>query len=336
MSTIERTQQLAVLLNILGEDAVETALNVLEPTTAEDLKRFLGEFKNDPPSKTEVDFVLEDFDRFFSFAMDTIQRELEEVEAERQAEIANQIAEEEEAQFDASLDSIRFFVRPELTGDPKLDLNLLHPYQVAQAIRSDSPTAISIVLKALSEVHAGKTLEYLPAETRLPVFMQIANPVKVTEKVEMQILHATLEAALVVEQRVPEEDQKGQMVGITRSLPKNIRGELLEKLKEEQPELADEVKSEMYQFDDLLKLNEKDIQKILAQSDSDALVLALVSAEDEIKAKLLDNMSKRARQTIEDELEFKGNAKEEEIESGKRQIVEVIVKLDEAGEISVD
>lgn len=339
MASIERTQQLAILLNLLGDDAVETAKNALEPDTSKQLNRFINEFKADPPSKKEIDFVLEDFDRFFSFAMETMQTELDELAAEeeaKQAELANQIDEEEEDQFDASLDSIKYFVRPELTGDPKLDLNLLHPYQVSYAIKQDSPMAISIVLKSLSEVHAGKTLEYLPESVRLPVFLQLANPVAVSEKVEMQILKATLNSALKVEQRIPEENQKAQMVAVTRSLPKNIRSDLLEKLKEEFPDLADEVKAEMYQFDDLMKLDDKDIQKILSQSDSDALVLTLVTAEDEIKEKLLGNMSKRARQTIEDELEFKSGAKPEEIESGKRQIVDVLAKLDEAGEITLE
>ena len=339
MASTERTQQLAILLNLLGDEAVETAKDALQPDTSEQLTRYIKEFKTDPPSKTEIDFVLEDFDRFFSFAMETIQTELDELAAEeeaKEAEIANRIDEEAEAQFDASLDSIKFFIRPELTGDPKLDLNLLHPYQVSYAIKQDNPMAISIVLKCLSEVHAGKTLEYLPESVRLPVFLQLANPVSVSEKVEMQILKATLASALKVEQRIPEEDQKAQMVAVTRSLPKDIRSDLLEKLKEEFPDLADAVKSEMYQFDDILKLADKDIQKILAQSDSDALVLTLVSAEDEIKEKLLGNMSKRARQTIEDELEFKSGAKPEEIESGKRQITEILAKLDEAGEITLE
>ena len=339
MASTERTQQLAILLNLLGDEAVETAKDALQPDTSEQLTRYIKEFKTDPPSKTEIDFVLEDFDRFFSFAMETIQTELDELAAEeeaKEAEIANRIDEEAEAQFDASLDSIKFFIRPELTGDPKLDLNLLHPYQVSYAIKQDNPMAISIVLKCLSEVHAGKTLEYLPESVRLPVFLQLANPVSVSEKVEMQILKATLASALKVEQRIPEEDQKAQMVAVTRSLPKDIRSDLLEKLKEEFPDLADEVKSELYQFDDILKLADKDIQKILAQSDSDALVLTLVSAEDEIKEKLLGNMSKRARQTIEDELEFKSGAKPEEIESGKRQITEILAKLDEAGEITLE
>ncbi len=338
MANADRTQQLAVLLNVIGGDAAQTAIDSLEPETAKVLNQFIDEFKSDPPSKSEIDFVLEDFERFFTFALDHIQTELEEAEKEavEAVEAASAPPGETEDPFNGDLESLKYFAKPKLTGDIKQDLNLLHPYQIAHAIQNDNPTAIAVVIKNLADANAAKTLETLPDEIRKLVFLQMANPARIMPKVETQILHAAFATASKIETRAPEEDQKGQIVALMRSLPKEIRGDLLEKLKEEFPDLADEVKTDMYQFGDITRLGDRDVQKILAQSDSDSLVLALVDADDELKEKLLGNMSARARQTIEDELEFKTNAPADEIQSGKRQIVEVLAKLDESGEISLE
>jgi flagellar motor switch protein FliG len=65
------------------------------------------------------------------------------------------------------------------------------------------------------------------------------------------------------------------------------------------------------------------------------LVLALVKAEESLKERLLGNMSKRARQTILDELEFKTNASEDEVKEGEKEIVGVLMKMEEEGEISL-
>lgn len=333
MTISDRTQQLALLLNLVGDDAAQTALSSLDKETATELTQCIKEFKNDPPSKSEISYVLNDFERFFSFALDQIQDELDDAVPGKGSSASEP---EEIESFEAPIESVKTFAKPTLTGDTKHDLNLLHPYQVAYALRNDSPSAIAIVLKNVTDAYAAKTLEFLPSDIRLQVFLALADPLNVQQKVQMQILEATLQSALKVETRVPEEDRTGQMVAMVRSLPKHLRGELLEKLKESFPELADEVKAQMYQFEDIIRLTDRDIQKILAQSDSDSLVLALVEANNELREKLLGNMSKRARQTIEDELEFKTNAKEDEIAMAKGQIVELLVKLDESGEISLE
>lgn len=333
MTAIERTEQLAVLLNVVGEEAAETILSSLEPTAAAEMKRVLAEFQSDPPTAGEVNDVLADFERYFSFALEQIQAELD---GESSAESPSPPEEVTEESFAVEFEQVRSFVKPDFTGDTKLDLNLLHPYQVAYAIRGENPSAIAVVVSNLAEAHAAKTVELLPADVRIDVFLQLARPSIVSPKVEQQILEAALEAAAKVEQMVPEEDRTEQMTSLVRSLPKNIRTPLLEKLMEHDEQMAITVKSGMYRFDDLSRLDDRDVQKVLAQCDSDSLVISLAGAEDELKEKVLSNMSKRARQTIEDEMEFKTNVKPEEAELAEKQIVELIVRLDEEGEISFE
>ena len=334
----ERTQQLAVLLNIMGEDNAQTALDGFDADVASQLSGILNEYKSDPPSMEEIELVLDDFERFFNFAYQQYQSSPTQSESKVPSDSvdnSNDIDSEEEA-YDAKFDTIITFSKPNLTGDVNHDLNLLHPYQVAKAIRNDNPNSIAVVINVLNNDHAGQTMENLPKDVRLEVFLRMAEPKTIAPEVQEQILKAALESALKVEQRVAEVDRTGQMVALARSLPKNIRAPLMDKLAEEFEELAEDVKKEMYQFEDIAKLEDRDIQKVLGQSDTDSLVLALVSANDSLKQRLLNNMSKRARQTIEEELEFRTNASEEEIDAGKREIVGVLMRMDEEGEISLE
>lgn len=332
----ERTQQLAVLLNVMGENNASQALESFDSEIGQELKRLLKEFESDPPTNSEVEYVLDDFERYFNFAFQQIQKLDGEGSGSRSDSNETNDIETEEESYKAKFGSIITFSKPALTGDTKHDLNLLHPYQVAYAIRNDNPNSIVVVIKSLTDAHAAQTMENLPADVRLKVFLRMADPIDISQEVEKQILEATLQSAMKVESRVPEIDRTGQLVALTRSLPKNIRLPLLEKLVEENEELAESVRAEMYQFDDLLKLTDKDIQKVLGQCDTDSLVLALVRASDNIREKILTNMSKRARQTIEEELEFKTNAKEEEMEAGRKAVVAVLMRMDEEGEITLE
>jgi len=333
----ERTQQLAVLLNLLGEESAEQAIANFDAGTSEELQRVLAEFKTDPPTPSEIEYVLDDFDRYFTFAFQQLQQE--ETERQKSGVVSTDTATDVETQIEsyhAKFGSIITFSKPNLTGDTKHDLNLLHPYQVAYAIRNDNPNSIAVVINSLTDAHAAQTMENLPPDIRLEVFLRMADPMEMSIEVEQQILDATLQAAMKVESRVPEVDRTGQLVALTRSLPKTVRVPLLEKLLETNQELALAVKQEMYRFEDLMKLSDQDIQKVLGQCDTDSLVLALVHADPEVKEKLLNNMSKRARQTIEEELDFKSNVREEEAQSGVKAVVAVLMRLDEGGEISLE
>ena len=325
----ERTQQLAVLLNVMGEENANNAIDNFDTEVADELKQVLKEFESDPPTAAEIELVLDDFERYFNFAFQHIEAEEAENQKVDTTETTDAVEPEDESK------AIITFPKLTLTGDTKHDLNRIHPYQLAYAIRNDNPNSIVVVIKSLNDTHAAQTMENLPAEVRTEVFLRIADSLDINPEVEKQILEAALHSAMKVESRVPEVDRTGQLVALSRSLPKEIRVPLLEKLIEVNDELAQSVKEEMYRFEDLLKLESQDIQKVLGQCDTDSLVLALVKSDDEIKEKLLGCMSKRARQTIEDELEFKTNAKDDEIEVGVKDVIGVMMRMDEEGEISL-
>ena len=120
-----------------------------------------------------------------------------------------------------------------------------------------------------------------------------------------------------------------------RSLPKTVRIPMMEQLVTSDPDLAGQVKSQLYQFEDLNKLSERDMQKVLGQTNTESLVLALQGADEELVSRILGNLSKRARESLVEEMEFKTDASQDEIAIGRDAIAKVLAELDEAGTITM-
>ncbi len=111
---------------------------------------------------------------------------------------------------------------------------------------------------------------------------------------------------------------------------------LLDQLSEEDPELVDEIRRLMFVFEDINKLSDKDIQSIFKNVETSQWAMALKGASDGLKAKILSNMSQRASQMLEEEIDFLGPVKRSEVENYQQQIVDIIRQMEDAGQISTN
>ena len=117
----------------------------------------------------------------------------------------------------------------------------------------------------------------------------------------------------------------------TRAAEKNI----LDHLRERDPELAVEIANLMFLFEDMLTLADTSIQKIIKEVDTKTLALAMKTANDELQAKIYSNMSERAGGMLKDEIEFLGPVRVTEVDEAQTQVLDVIRRLDETGEITI-
>lgn len=342
MDTLTRPERLALLVSLLGDEATDAARAGMDKESLADFDESLDDFRDYPPSREEIDSVLDYFNAFFELAVESAAND-ESEEGGPNPGATNpdgspklgifQISEE---QFDLDLEPTRTFDKIELSGDNVIDVNRLHPYQVARAIRNEHIGIMMVVIRRLSDQHAAKTVEFLPESVRPKIILEFSRPPRVKPLIEDCILAATLNAAMTIEKREEEEESSDKIAKLLRSLPRLIRNAMLEELFDKNPELAEEVKSKCYLFEDLIKLESRDLQKLLAQCKTDNLVLALQNVEEELLTNVLENMSKRAKESLQEEMEFKTNAKEDEIEEGRKEVVKLLIKLIESGEITLD
>ena len=110
---------------------------------------------------------------------------------------------------------------------------------------------------------------------------------------------------------------------------------ILENMDQETPDLADEIRRLMFVFDDLVKLDNKAIQALLKEVDTNQWAVALKGASEEIKQKVLGNLSQRAADMLREEMEYLGPIKVSDVEAVQQQIVDSVRRLEDAGAIEV-
>jgi len=110
---------------------------------------------------------------------------------------------------------------------------------------------------------------------------------------------------------------------------------ILEGLEENDPQLVEEIRRLMFVFEDIIRVNDKGIQAMLKEVENNELALALKSASDELKNKIFSNMSERAAQLIREEMEFMGPVRVSDVESAQQKIVDVVRRLEDAGEVII-
>jgi flagellar motor switch protein FliG len=91
----------------------------------------------------------------------------------------------------------------------------------------------------------------------------------------------------------------------------------------------------MFVFEDINMVNDKGIQAVLKEVENDQLVLALKTASEGLKNKILNNMSSRAAETIREDMEFMGPVRISDVEAAQQKIVDIVRRLEEAGEIII-
>jgi flagellar motor switch protein FliG len=210
------------------------------------------------------------------------------------------------------------------------------PQQLLNFIQNEHPQTISLILAHLNSEHAATILSALPGEIQVDVAQRIAVMERATPDIIMEI-EKVLERniASVFTQEMTAAGGVRAVAEMLNRVDRSTEKAIMEKLEETNPDLADEIKRLMFVFDDVLLIDDKSIQRILREVDQKDLILALKGASEEVKAKILKNMSQRARALILEEMEVMGPTRLKNTEEAQQKIVNTIRQLEEMGEIVV-
>ena len=210
------------------------------------------------------------------------------------------------------------------------------PNQLLNFIRNEHPQTIALILSYLQSSQAAYILKSLndPAlqvsVTKRIAVMDRTSP-EVIKEVE-KVLEKKLSMVLS-----PEYTETGGIQGaveILNRVGRKTESEIMDKLSEEDPELAEEIKKRMFVFEDIVKLGDRDLQQVLRQVESAQLATALKNQKEEVSGKVFGNMSKRAADMLKEDMEFAGPVRLREIEEAQQHIVNTIRGMIESGEIA--
>ena len=336
MLLLTNEEKLALLLSVLGKNAADAALKDMNPTRAKFVSKMLDDYKIDPPSQSEIDFIVQDFNSYFSFAMDTLGPQIKQV-ADKKAKSRSSggAASPKAAASSSSQPQPTYYETVTPSGEISADLNRLDPFQISDVLKNDHPKTVALVLRNLSNALAAAVIESLPTEIRNPTVVFLSQESTVSPRIVEQVLNSTFASANAIKMKEAVIDQSQTLADLMRTLSKDLRKELLEQIAEDNSDLAAKIKTKLYMFEDVLRLDDRDVQKVLGAAAADKLPFVLQNIDDELKSKVLNNLSKRARQSIEEEMEYMSNVPEEEIEEAQTQFASIIGQLDEAGEVTL-
>jgi flagellar motor switch protein FliG len=125
------------------------------------------------------------------------------------------------------------------------------------------------------------------------------------------------------------------LVEILNSVDRTTEKNILNDLEKTQPELAEVIKANLFVFEDIVTLDKSSIQRVLREVDNEQLVLALKGASEEVATVVYANLSKRAADTVREDIEFMGPVRLSTVEEAQHKIVGIIRRLEEAGEIVI-
>lgn len=210
------------------------------------------------------------------------------------------------------------------------------PSQLLNFIQNEHPQTIALILAYLKPQQASVVLSALPQEKQADVARRIAimdrTSPEVIKEVE-RVLEKKLSSLMTEDFTAAGGVQS--IVDILNSVDRGTEKNIMETLEIEDTDLAEQIKKKMFVFEDILTLDNRSIQRFLREVDNSQLAIALKGATEDVQNIIYSNMSKRLVEMIKEDIDFMGPVRLKDVEEAQQKIVNVIRKLEDAGEIVI-
>jgi len=210
------------------------------------------------------------------------------------------------------------------------------PAQLLNFIQGEHPQTIALILAYINAEQASQVLSSLSPDIQSEVAKRIAVMDRTSPEIIKEV-EAVLEKKLssVAANEYASAGGVQSIVDVLNQVDRGTEKNILDKLEEDDPELVEEIKKRMFVFEDIVLLSDRAVQLVLRQVETHDLALALKTASDEVENIITGNMSQRAAEMLEEDMEFMGPVRIREVEDAQQRIVNVIRELEESGEIVI-
>ena len=215
-------------------------------------------------------------------------------------------------------------------------LKWMDPGAVAEMIGNEHPQIIATILVHLEPDQAAGIMKMFTERTRNDVLLRIST-LDGVQPVALRELNDVL-GKLLSGGTTGKKSLKGGVATaaeILNFMGSAMEAEMMEKVRSFDPDLAQKIEDKMFVFENVLEVDDRGIQLILREVQSEALIVALKGASEELREKIFKNMSSRAAEMMREDLESKGPVKLSEVEANQKEILKVVKRLSDDGQISL-
>ncbi|WP_161878927.1 flagellar motor switch protein FliG [Alkalibacterium sp. MB6] len=210
------------------------------------------------------------------------------------------------------------------------------PQQLTNLLLGEQPQTVALILCYMQPEKAAQILINFPLEAQTDIAERIGTITNtsphVIEKIE-KVIESKFSS--YVENETEHVGGVQTLVEILNQVGRTTEKAIVSELEQKQPALAEEVKASLFTFEDIVSLQKGDVQKVLRDVNHDDLVLALKGVSDELREFIYGNLSSRAVETLKEDMQYLGPARLSAVEEAQQNVVTVIRRLDEMGEIYI-
>ena len=328
-ASAESTQDLsglrkaAILLLALDRKASQLLLEKMSPEDVEDVARELAHL-GEVPNATR-DAVIKEFYELAAASSWTVEGG---VFAARKM-LAGCLSKD---QADAIMDKVGKTIR----RTPFAFLAKADSANLLTFIQDEHPQTIALIVSHMSYNKAAEVLAGLPSAKQIEVVKRVANMDQTNPEVVAEVERG-LESRLanMLGQSFESIGGVSSVAEVLNLIDRTTEKGIMDGLDSEDPELVESIRRLMFVFDDVNMVDDKGIQSVLKEVENEELSLALKTASEELKEKIFKNMSSRAAEMIQEDMEFMGPVRVADVEAAQQRIVDIVRRLEDSGEIII-
>ena len=206
---------------------------------------------------------------------------------------------------------------------------------LADYLKNEYPQTVAVILARLTPEYAAKVMAHLPDNFVMDVIMRLLHLEKVQKEVLDEIEQAIKNDFMSTLTASDTQDASERVAGIFNCLDRHTENRLMTGLFERNREVAENIRAQMFTFEDLVHLTGESLQKILRAVDRKKIALALKGASETLKAVFLENMSENASLMLMEDIDALGAVRLKDVDAAQSLIVEVARKMAQTGEIEI-
>ncbi len=213
-------------------------------------------------------------------------------------------------------------------------LKWMDSQSVADLIRNEHPQIIATILVHLERYHACEVLTYFTERLRNDVVLRIAT-LDGVQPAALRELNEVLTKLMAGNENLKKKPIGGVRAAaeILNFLSGEIEQSVMDNLKNYDNDMAQKIMDEMFVFDNIIDIDDRGIQVLLREVQSESLIVALKGATQDLREKIFKNMSQRAAEMMREDLESKGPVRLSEVEAQQKEILQIVRRLADEGQI---
>ncbi len=224
------------------------------------------------------------------------------------------------------------------TIDVVKEIGEMEPRQIYNLVRDEQVQTIAFIASYLKMEKAAEVLTMLAPNVRDEVIERIGS-MEMTSMAHVSKVVHSLKKHMKGDDREVSRHQSGgvrTVADLLNTLDKDTSKSVLAKIEERNPALGNSIRRKMFSFEDLIRLEISDLQRVTREVDMSDLVTAMKSADTNLQEAIFSSVSKRAAETLREEIEMLGPVRLKDIEAAQDRIIQVVRRLEEEGEIVID